>query len=98
MRFAVRAGTVGAVLGLLLGGGAPTATARPRLEQFPIPTPYTRPLYITAGPDGNLWFTEANLHQIGRVTPSGDFTEFPIPSSDADPTSITSGPDGNVWF
>jgi streptogramin lyase len=26
-------------------------------------------LRIAVGPDGNLWFTEYNTNQIGRVTP-----------------------------
>jgi virginiamycin B lyase len=32
---------------------------------------------ITAGPDGNLWFTEAK--RIGRITPTGRVTEFDDP-------------------
>ena len=31
---------------------------------------------ITAGPDGNLWFTEFALDRIGRITPAGVVTEF----------------------
>jgi streptogramin lyase len=58
---------------------------------------------MIAGPDGNLWFTEAAVHilmpQIGRVTPSGIITEFPIGSSPfPGGLDITAGPDGNVWF
>ena len=34
---------------------------------------------ITAGPDGNLWFTEPNLERIGRITPAGVVSEFPPP-------------------
>src|SRR5438094_6547328 len=57
------------------------------------------PLYdITAGPDGNLWFTDGGVSQIGRVTPSGSFTEYPVPTSDSGPARITTGPDGNLWF
>jgi hypothetical protein len=60
-----------------------------------------QPLGITAGPDGNLWFTEG-IGEIGRITPSGVVTEFIVPSSrtpaDQDITGITAGPDGNLWF
>src|SRR5690349_12794015 len=52
---------------------------------------------ITAGPDGNLWFTLAD-DQIGRITPAGQVTAFPVPQSPFGPESITSGPDGNLWF
>jgi len=54
---------------------------------------------ITTGPDGNLWFTESNSAQIGRITPAGIVTEFPIPfSGGSRPAGITAGPDGNLWF
>ena len=54
--------------------------------------------YIAAGPDGNLWFTEAN-NRIGRVTPAGVVTEFSAGIvAGAAPVGITAGPDGNLWF
>ena len=34
-------------------------------------TPGSSPLGITAGPDGNLWFTEHSGNAIGRITPGG---------------------------
>jgi streptogramin lyase len=65
---------------------------------FPIPTPGSGPAWITAGFDGNLWFTEYNGNNIGRITPSGAITEFPLPTPHSDPLDITAGPDGNIWF
>jgi len=58
------------------------------------------PLAITAGPDGNIWFTEIGHvgSSIGRITTSGTITEFLLPSADTFPSSITTGPDGNLWF
>src|SRR5262249_47071764 len=50
------------------------------------------------GPDGNLWFTEANADKIGRITPSGAITEFSIPTANSSPLGITVGSDGNLWF
>jgi hypothetical protein len=53
---------------------------------------------ITAGPDGNLWFTEVP-NKIGRITPLGVITEFSAgitPGTDL--SGITAGPDGNLWF
>ncbi|MDP9023957.1 MAG: hypothetical protein M3N13_01100 [Candidatus Eremiobacteraeota bacterium] len=52
---------------------------------------------ITAGPDGNLWFTEESA-KLGRVTPSGTVTEFPLPSPLSTLRGITAGADGNLWF
>jgi streptogramin lyase len=56
------------------------------------------PRAITAGPDGNLWFTERD-GRVGRITASGVITEF---SAGITPgrrlRGIAAGPDGNVWF
>jgi streptogramin lyase len=61
------------------------------------------PKGITAGPDGNLWFTNFGNNSIGRITPSGAVTIFPgtITNGVADidaPEGITAGPDGALWF
>ena len=58
----------------------------------------TGPESITAGPDGNLWFTEFWANRVGRLTPSGSLTEFTIPRAESDPRGIVTGPDGNLWF
>ena len=61
------------------------------------------PMAITAGPDGNLWFTQGlasvwtHAGGIGRVTPSGVITTF-YTGSYSNPMHITEGPDGNLWF
>ena len=68
------------------------------VTEFPIPTAASGPLRITTGPDGNLWFTEHDVHKIGRITPAGVVTEFPVPNPPNFPNGITAGPDGNVWF
>src|SRR6185369_2327826 len=54
---------------------------------------------ITAGPDGNIYFTESIRDRIGRI----DLTTFVITESSpmggsADPRGITAGPDGALWF
>ena len=53
---------------------------------------------ITAGRDGNVWFTEESGNKIGRITRTGTVTEFAVPTSGSAPESITAGPDGNLWF
>ena len=56
------------------------------------------PADITAGPDGNLWFTEQGLLPgVGRITPGGAITEYPV-SLLTVPGDITAGQDGGVWF
>ena len=57
------------------------------------------PIGIAAGPDGNLWFTEAGGDRIGRITPAGAITEFTAGiTAGSGPFGITAGPDGNLWF
>jgi virginiamycin B lyase len=58
---------------------------------------------ITAGPDGNLWFTEAT--GIGRITPTGQAIAFTFPSNSpftpcggVSLTKIVAGPDHHLWF
>jgi streptogramin lyase len=52
----------------------------------------------TAGPDGNVWFTDHGA--IGRITPAGAITEYTqgIPGGDSPANSITLGSDGALWF
>lgn len=69
------------------------------ITEFPIPTANSAPVGITAGPDGNLWFTEQGINKIGRITTSGlVIDEFPVPTAASTPWRITPGPDGNLWF
>jgi streptogramin lyase len=65
---------------------------------FALPTAGSAPSGIVDGPDGNLWFTEANADKIGRITPGGVVTEFAIPTPGSSPLSIVVGSDGNLWF
>src|SRR5207249_10390158 len=81
---------------LLEGVAASPAQAGWGGRQFPVPTPNSNPLGIAAGSDGNLWFTEYNRNQIGRVSTDGVFTEFPIPTPRSYPSGIAAGPDGNI--
>ena len=50
---------------------------------------------ITAGPDGNMWFTLPNAKSVGRITPDGVITKFQVGVSAA---GITAGNDGHLWF
>src|SRR5262249_15830025 len=49
------------------------------IKEFALPTPKAGPLDIAAGPDGNLWFTEAFVNQVGRISTRGTITEFALP-------------------
>src|SRR5438132_1154306 len=77
---------------------SPARAARPGIREFPVRTNGSGPSAIAAGPDGNLWFTEHNGNQIGRITPRGDVRKFRTPTSISGPWDIAAGPDGNLWF
>jgi virginiamycin B lyase len=79
-----------------------------RVTEFPTPTRDAGPGAITAGPDGNAWFTESTPGAgaaVGRITPGGTITEFPVrplPYGDttvpADVGPIVAGADNRLWF
>ncbi len=51
------------------------------ITEFPTPTKDAVPFGMTAGPDGNVWFTEFSGNNIGRVSVAAPhiITEFPLP-------------------
>jgi virginiamycin B lyase len=51
---------------------------------------------LTAGTDGNVWFTYRSQPKVASVSTSGVFAEFQIPLPYA--TVIAAGPDGSIWF
>jgi streptogramin lyase len=64
-------------------------------NEFSVPTAGSVPLFIAAGPDGNLWFSEFSASNLGRITPAGVVTEFPTSNATV---GVTVGPDGKIWF
>jgi streptogramin lyase len=66
------------------------------ITEFDLPPQSVYPNAITAGPDGNVWFTEQG--KIGRITPAGAVTTFDLATSTTEARGITAAPDGNVWF
>jgi streptogramin lyase len=55
--------------------------------------------HITAGPDGNLWFTDLLANAVDRITPNlATNTKFPLTTFQAHPEGIAAGPDGALWF
>jgi hypothetical protein len=49
------------------------------------PVPGSGPNGIVAGPDGNLWFTDAGHSSIDRFTMGGALTIYPLPTSKCGP-------------
>ncbi len=87
--------TLAVKVGALNGGGVVTTStaASPLVKAATEYGVYgERPSGISAGPDGDLWFTDYN--GIDKITPSGVETEYGGPEANA----ITAGSDGNMWF
>jgi streptogramin lyase len=90
-------------------GGIYSSPVRPAggtITEYPTNSGAEVPQDITAGPDGNLWFTEqGGSSWISKMTPTGVVTDYPIPVNPAvppgpgaSPNGIVTGPDGNLWF
>lgn len=83
--------------------GSPTtttnqsATVSPagQIAEYALPSG-SHPFGVTAGPDGNVWFTDNGTGKIGKITTAGSVTEYS--GNNDQPEGITAGPDGNLWF
>ena len=66
-------------------------TVTGHVDQYTIPTAASEPQGITAGPDGNIWFTEEATGQVGRLqlVPPADTTAPAI--------TLTAPADGAVY-
>ena len=63
------------------------------ITEFPVPTADAGLCGITAGPDGNIWFTESGADKIGMINPTPTpSAEFPIPTSNSCPRTDHGGP------
>src|SRR5260370_40932880 len=83
-------------------GSATTLPTHPPagiIAEFPLPTSEISPAGITAGPDGNLWFTAStavgDISRIARLTPAGQTTELALPP--ALPIALGSGTGREPW-
>jgi virginiamycin B lyase len=85
-------------------GGKCPSSEEVSFEEFLVLTADSRPLGITVGPDGALWFVEHFGNKVGRITTEGTVTEFDIPTgtpgplTSSMPDAIVTGPDGALWF
>jgi virginiamycin B lyase len=70
-----------------------------KVQHFALPTVGSVPIYIKAGPDGNMWVTELVGNVIARVTQAGKVDEFCIPTHNSRPIAIVPEPGGQaMWF
>jgi len=87
-------------------GNSGATGAQGTIAIFPVPGmtvpemafAYATPAGIVAGSDGNVWFTEAGLDDLGRMLPDGGISHFPAVPAGCAPKGIASGPGGTIWF
>lgn len=79
------------------------------MSDYPIPTPNSRPFFLTVGPDGAVWFAESaqpggipGTNKVGRIGSSvGPIIEVPVQDGTGNSGGlygIASGADGNLWI
>jgi streptogramin lyase len=90
LRPAVICGLVAAVA-LSIGAAAARAVT---IDEFPAPG---GPFGISSGPDGNIWFTQLELDQVGRMSTAGMILGE-TQATGSGVGDIIAGPDGNLWF
>lgn len=81
---------LGALIPASVASAAPTVSGI-----FPLKTEIETNSKITAGPDGNVWFTLQGK-KVGMITPAGAVQEFELKGVET-PIGIASGPEGRIW-
>jgi streptogramin lyase len=81
-----------------VGVALTSMTLTGKISKVQIPTANAGQACPIVGPDGNIWFAESYVDQVGRVGANGVVSnEFPVPVQ-GNMYNIATGPDGNVWF
>jgi streptogramin lyase len=79
------------------GIGKVTEAGKVHLYSFPDDS--SQPTAITLGPDGNLWFVEAEGNNVGKITPEGEVKEYNVGFNGfSNSFGIAAGSDGRIWF
>jgi hypothetical protein len=66
-RFSLFIGLLSLLIGVLTMMAPAALALSGKIREFAVPTADSRPAFITAGPDGNLWFTEEAANKIGQL-------------------------------
>ena len=70
-----------------------------QVQHFELPTIGAVPIYLTSGPDGDMWCTELTGGRVAHITRDGAVTEFVVPTASPRLIAIVKSPDGqSLWF
>jgi len=68
------------------------------ITEFSIPTPNAGLATITTGPDGSLWFAEANVSRLGHISVTGTIlSEVRLPNNNDSAFGLQFGPNGKLY-
>jgi len=68
-------------------------------QNWPVPTPGSRPHDPLATKDGSFWYTGQLANVLGRLDPAtGKFTEFQLKTPHSGPHGLQEDRDGNIWY
>src|SRR5262245_33972429 len=69
------------------------------IQEWTLPTPFSRPHDPAMGPDGALWYTGQSANLLGRLDPAtGQIREYALPTPGSGPHGLVADRDGNIWF
>ena len=74
-----------------------TTCAAPTVKEFPLTASGGKPIAVTIGGDGAVWFSDVGVNAVGRLGPDGAVSMFPL-SRGRQPVGIATGHDGSIWF
>jgi len=94
---------VAGVLAVVAACVVPAPASAAMLKLFALPPSLKTPDAIVLGPDGALWFTQADSNDkrkasvLGRITTAGETSAVAIPKGSR-PRALAAGPDGALWY
>jgi virginiamycin B lyase len=80
-------------------GKIASASLSGRVTEYPIPTAGATPFKLIVTPDGQVWFTEPSIDELGQLSfkhGHGKIVEYPLPQW-ADPLDLAPGQHGTLW-
>jgi virginiamycin B lyase len=68
-------------------------------QEWPAPTPGSRPHDPLAARDGSFWYTGQMANVLGRVDPkTGKIKQYPLKTPHSGPHGLVEDRDGNIWY
>ena len=74
-------------------------SAKASIQEWPVPTPGSRPHDPLAAADGSLWYAGQFANVLGQFDlKTGTFKEYHLKTPQSGPHGLVEDKDGNIWF